>query len=224
MARGAPVRSAATKGCRGGKKGTRTAPSATKTRRVKEQAHLALQEATAAREGLHAPGWQNRRPHRDHGHVQGRQWRHKAEAASPSWRSGDFSRKTRQHVRPCFAAEADGWDLTALKAEARTTASGSGSVALKPAAVTAANNNCPFFSTGASGGNAMFSRTGAGGTWGGVWEVASDSNNIKLEQQAQGGGKPSSAAEEKQLAQLISRADTLKGKVSNATDEQIKVP
>ncbi|CCD20828.1 hypothetical protein, conserved in T. vivax [Trypanosoma vivax Y486] len=188
-------------------------------------AHLALQEATAlARDCMHLCGKIDGLIETIVTYKAGNGATRRG-CVTEAGAAGTSVGKQDNSVRPCFAAEADGWDLTALKAEAQkqTASGGAGSVALKAAGkVTAANNNCPFFSTGASGGNAMFSRTGAGGTWGGVWEVASDSNNIKLEQQAQRGRKPSSAAEEKQLAQLISRADTLKGKVSNATDEQNK--
>ncbi|CCD19221.1 hypothetical protein, conserved in T. vivax, partial [Trypanosoma vivax Y486] len=184
-------------------------------------AHLALQEATSlARDCTHLAG-------KIDGLIE-TMVTYKAGTSATSrgcvtegGTAGTSVGKQDNSVRPCFAAEADGWDLGCLKTEAqKQTSSGSKSVALKAqAAVTALNDNCPFSSTGTSGGSAMFSQTETGGTWGGIREVASESNNINVEQQTQGGGKPNSAAEEKQLKQPISRADTLKGKVSNATGE-----
>ncbi|CCD20659.1 hypothetical protein, conserved in T. vivax [Trypanosoma vivax Y486] len=188
-------------------------------------AHLALQEATAlARDCTHLAGKIDGLIETMVTYKAGDRATSRG-CATTGGTQGESVGTADNDVKPSFAAEADGWELGALKAEAqKQTSSGSSSVTLKAqAAVTAANSNCPFFSTGASGGNAMFSQTGAGGTWGGIWEVASESTNIKLEQHTQRGGKPNSAAEEKQLAQLISRADTLKGKVSNATDELNKV-
>ncbi|CCD20527.1 hypothetical protein, conserved in T. vivax [Trypanosoma vivax Y486] len=184
------------------------------------EANLALQEATAlARDCMHLAGKidgliETMVTYKAGARAEGRG------CVTETGKAGNSVDKQDTSVRSCFEAEADGWDLDALITEAKkqTASGGAGSVTLKDAAtVKAENNNCPFFSTANGGTNAMFSQTNQGGTWGGIWEVESHGTDIKLEQKQTNGEKPNSAAEEKQLAQLISRATELKRRVTNAT-------